>query len=270
MKGVLSRVCVVVLFIISVPSSLAQNNENFVDNATLVALWDEGDYEMLLAELLVLQVELPSHATLYRNLGDVYWQVDQRGEAMLAWRSAQVLAPDADLNARITQARLIIGDEESYAPTSLIALSSQTQGFITTTGLLWVFTGLWLGLWGILWAMRRWETKRVTLRYVGGGLLVAWASVAILLGSRLYVAYATPPAIVLENNVAVYNGAGDDYLRLFTLQSGQEVYWLADDGVWMRIATRDGRGGWILRENVGYIPIFWDNIGINNPRETGL
>lgn len=225
------------------------------DNERLRTLWDDGQYNGVIVLLEEARVQGLDNAELYLMLGDAYWQVDEVAYALLAWRRAQLRAPLLEgLEERIAWGRLRVGIQENIMPGGLVGWAVGSERSFTKGGLVSMATWLWATVWGVLWVMWRRDGWRDGLVYVLIGVSLLLGLVLSTWASRVYVYEHLTPAIVLEENVDVFNGAGDDYLRLFRLYGGQEIYRTSEDGDWIRVRTRDGREGWIMRDNVGYIP----------------
>ncbi len=196
-------------------------------------------YEMLLAEGV-------QDSALYFNLGQTYFVTQDLGRALLNYRRAQTLTPrDFDINlaiARVRESRSdILGDETAL----LDSLAALTAGLITLEEFNWLV----LALWTVTFVFVGWLALSLKWRPLIRGLLIFFGSILVialvLWFSRTYVYWTRPDAVVVESEVQVMSGPGEDYLAIYDLHAAAEMRIVEMRGEWAHFILPDGREGWI-------------------------
>jgi tetratricopeptide (TPR) repeat protein len=190
-------------------------------------------------------------STVYFNLGNAYYAIENFGGAVLNYRRAQRLDPrDADLSTNLSLARARRIDVQGDEAFLVDGLSALTASILTAIELSWLALMVWTIFFILLIvAITRppWrEGLRVPL--VITGLLTLGA--AVLLASRLYVDAARPAAVAMQEVVEVMSGPGDNYLMLDELHGGAEMRLLERQDEWVRFVLPDGRQGWSRSDEV--------------------
>lgn len=213
------------------------------------AAYVSGDYAAARGQYEAI-INLGVHdSAIYINLGNTYFQLHDMGRALLNYRRAQVIAPrDTLLNAhlaRVRSTRLDVQGDETVLVDSLAALTTSS---LTGDELRW----LAFSLWGLFFSVVLVAIVRVRWRDILRGPLIVlgiallWA--LILWGSRSYATQYRHPAVILEDQVQVMSGPGEDYLPLYDLHAAAEVRILEQRGDWVRFALPDQQQGWVRRE----------------------
>jgi hypothetical protein len=191
---------------------------------------------------------------IYFNLGNSYYQLGDMGRALLNYRRVQLFWPrDVAVNdnlRRVLAERVDLqGDEVGFAE----SLATLTTSIVTieelgiVVGLIWA---VWLGLVSSIILRRSLVKKMMPLRILIGLLLLLGLG---LLGNAFVINTSRPAGIIIEANVRVMSGPGENYMEIFDLHSGADIrIWKVENG-WIQFAVPDGRLGWLPQSVVGFV-----------------
>ena len=195
-----------------------------------------------------------STGTIFYNLGSAYYAIDDSGKAMLNYRRAEIYMPrDVELSvsiARIRAQRTTITTDDTN---SLHLLATLTNDTMTQFELSIIVFVLWVVFFVMLIIGLLRKTQDSNYQMVVGVMGVILLAGLILLGSRVYVETWRPDAVILSDTATVMSGPGEDYLSIYSVHTAAEVRILEQVDEWVRFALPDGRGGWILRQDVGFV-----------------
>ncbi len=195
-------------------------------------------YERLLA------VDEGGAAACY-NLGNTWWRLNRRGQAVLWWERARRLAPrDEDIRFNLALARTAAQDDDLPVGDILDRLLTPVQLWWLVTALAWAVgaasgAGLWRGL-----PPARWRVALTcglpALALLGGWL--AWRT-ADLARSR---------GVVDVPQVEVRSGPGDQFPVGFTIPDGHRVLVVNRRPGWIEIGVpARSLKGWVPVESIG-------------------
>jgi len=182
-------------------------------------------------------------AAVYFNLGNALFKSGQMGQAIVAYRAAEVLTPrDPDVQANLRFAR-----NQVQGPTlrpgrweRWIGTLSLNEWAMLAAGAFWVT----LGLLGIM------QMRPQSARALRGGA-AAGAGVTLVLGGCLLLALATRPAnrlaVVTARDVVVHNGPLESSQTAFTVTDGAELRVLDRKDDWLQVTDGTRRVGWLKR-----------------------
>ena len=189
-----------------------------------------------------------SSSDLYYNLGNAYFRSGDLGRALLSYkRAAQIDPGDGDIRANLDLVRgrtvdgLGPGDEPRLAPFARAIRASITAGGVGAAALaLWSETIL---LSFLLWRIGPGRTRR----RVRNALAVVTPLLVLALLALVSTSYADDPnaGVVVADEVTLFSGLGESYIRELTLHSGTEVAIVETRRGWLRIAVPGGETqGW--------------------------
>ncbi len=210
------------------------------------AAYETGDYANAINLYEALIAGGVQDYRLYFNLGNAYYQARNPGKALLNYRRAHQLSPrDNDVISSLarvrSQRRDVLGEE-----TSLIdSIAAFTSGVMTTGELNWLAFSAWTALFGLLMAWGVRQDWRTALRLPVVLTALFFAGMVLLAGSRLWVEYARPAALVVESTATVMSGPGENYLEIYRLSTAAELRVLEKRGEWVRFILPDERQGWL-------------------------
>lgn len=191
------------------------------------------------------------------NLGNAELRAGRVGEAILAYRRAQRLAPtDDDIAANLAVARSKVA-RPVEADANDLDFGDAAAGWriLPMAARWWIGVVAWIGFWGLLLARRtiasvREDESESRTAFWRGGLLacgvVAIACVATV-GIDLAAPGWRPVGVIVENEVVVRSGNGEGFEAAIEepITAGVEFRILEDRPGWWRIELPDGSQGWI-------------------------
>jgi len=213
-----------------------------------------GDYAGAAAAYQQLDKQRVVSADLYYNLGVTYFRQGHLGHAIWAFERALVVAPDdEDARFNLTQARKL-GTQRAHDKlegAEREPLWSRVVAFFSPATEVWMFCGLYLGCFALLFIRRR----------MTEGSRLAISTAAAVLGSAALLAGALllgrmdldriPHAIVLPDTVAVKEGADAGLRTSFEVHGGLRVRVVDRDQDWVRVRLANGLEGFVHAEDLG-------------------
>ncbi len=172
----------------------------------------------------------PTSPDAWANYGTASWIAADTAAAVLGWRQALALEPDAaDLRDRLDLARPVGPASPGWVPP------------VPRNAAVWLFAILWAGAWFCAWLARRSQpwVGRLPLPLASCALLVGLLAIELeerVSGARLAVvrhagALVSDPAIGMDRGPAVATG---EIVRV----AGRR-------GAWTRVEASDDRDGWL-------------------------
>jgi len=209
-------------------------------------LYEEARYKEAAAAYQEILKSDEGSAAIYFNLGNAFFKAGQLGQAIVAYRTAQNLAPrDPDVRANLQFAR-----ETAQGPR---IEAGRVERFFSKLNLdEWTFIAagaVWLWLL-IQAAMQLNPTLRVSLRMLSHTL----ASIALVfcacLVASIYNFKEVRIATVTVEQAQVRNGPLEESQSAFAVHDGAELRALDFKGDWIMVSAGPGRTGWIRRDAV--------------------
>ncbi len=202
-----------------------------------VAAYGRGDYRRAAELFRAVEAERPRDPYVLYNLGNAYYELEERGRAVAYWLRALRLRP-RDEDARFNL-RLVAGDDPVIGGAlPPLPLSAEELAFLMTL--------LWVGGCTTLIVQRR--THRGYLNFTGGALiLLAALCAAVLLRPR------TDYAIVAERGAPLRSAPLDASEVITTTSPGTGYRVQERRGDWLRVA-RGATEGWIAGSAVELVP----------------
>lgn len=213
-----------------------------------------GDHAAAVAAFEQIERQGVVAADLYYNLGVAHFRGGSLGKAIWAFERAAALDPDAD-DARfnLVQARKLadrrVKDTLEGAerdPTWIRVVTALPTSVET-----WLFTGLYLGVFVLLFVRRRAGPDARAPLLAGAALLGVGALLAGSLLAGRALLDRLPFGIVLPDRVAVREGADPNYRASFDVHAGLKVRLLDQDHDWIRVRLANGLEGWVREQDVG-------------------
>lgn len=208
--------------------------------------YQNGDYATAVQLYQSLVDKGIVNAAVYFNLGSAYYQSDDLGYALVNLLRAQMHVPrDGELNrslALVRSARVDIQGDETGLIEGFASLTNSTLTFTELGWLALIFWCAWFALL-IMWVLRMdWREGLRVLLLVGAAVVIF---AVVSLASRWWVLDYRPAAVVVQQQVQVMSGPGENYLELFMLHAAAEVRFVEIRDGWVRFALPDSRQGWL-------------------------
>lgn len=208
--------------------------------------YDAGRYLEAVETFEALAAAGHGSGALYYDLGNAHYRAGHLGEAIAAYRRAQLFMPrDADLAANLehlreeTTDRLTVEDDGLTLRDLIFwydPLTSQEQT--------WLALILGALAWGSLFLWRLRGRRRLPLSVPI--LFVAATAVTATALTRHVELTRTPGAVVVHPEITARSGTDAKSIALFYLHEGAEIRARGPlDGEWIQIELPDGRRGWV-------------------------
>ena len=191
---------------------------------------------------------------LYYNLGVAHFRQGSLGRAVWSFERALGLDPDdEDARFNLTQARKLAERRvlDKIESAEREALWIRVVTFLTASTETWIFVGVYLGCFVLLFLRRRAADDSRAALTAGAAILGTGALLAgVLLLGRMNLD-RIPFGIVLPDTVAVKEGAETSYRTSFEVHAGLRVRLLDRDRDWVRVRLANGLEGWLRAEDAG-------------------
>ena len=228
------------------------NEPAATDQYNCPALYDAGEYGAAAKCFASLEAAGNYNGHLLYNLGNALQQAGETGEAILAYRRAQLFLPrDGDLGANLASARgkarddLAPPDERAALAATLLA----PYDSLSASELLMVGALAWALLFALL-TLRAWRDEALF------GLPTALLALLTLLAlgghlARAYQVAEQPTCVVLADEVTLRSGRDLRSVELARLHEGAELTVLGEDDDWTQVRLSTGQRGWVPRATLG-------------------
>ena len=183
------------------------------------------------------------YGTLYYNLGNAYFRLDQLGRAILNYERARLLMPgDADLNFNLNHARDKTHDAVSESP-NLVSMTFFWLNDLSLGNLLRIFAFLNILFWTVL--LLRLFFKFELTYYASIVSLILWIIAGTSFGLKFYQLNTDNRAVILEHKVNILAGPDISDTVLFNLHAGSIVHHERSEDGWSLISLPDKKRGWV-------------------------
>ena len=243
-----------VLVILPAHADLSEENARIYNEAN--DFYSSKEYNKALnmyTELIERGIKNPS---LFYNLGNTYFKLGQIGYAILYYEKALSLKPfDRDIRNNLEYARRSM--EERIQPLyneGLFNFLRTTYSFVKPWLLavfeLVFFTGFII--FSIIFILFPYQRHRLKKQVIVFGILFFVFGMCAF--SRTAYEQAYPKGIVVADDVEVLSAPIAESEPVFQLYEGTRTKVLETRGDWIRIRIDDGREGWILQQDIAFIP----------------
>ncbi len=220
-------------------------------------LYQDGKYQEAIGHYeSVLDLGYES-SSLYYNLGNAYFKLNDIGRSILYYEKAKKLSPhDADILHNLKIARVYVVDKIKVPDpgfvmrqwSSVITFFSAHQLSIFMIAAYVFFLTLL-----ILFLLNRNVRVRRIMKLFVYPAAVAFFVFLMLFVLRLDYDRNHQRGIVLADKVTVKSAPSADAKEVFSIHSGLELIIADKSGDFYRIRLADGKEGWLLQQTVGKI-----------------
>ncbi len=239
------------LFAIGLSAAFA--DESTRDFLNGVELYNEGDYDAAVQNLLKVAESGIQNGKLFYNLGNAYFKAGDIGRAMLWYERALKLIPnDPDLRFNHDYVMTRLKDERVEKESPVFRILFFWKHVLSPLQIQWAGIILNCLFWGIL-AVRLVLKKRRILG-VEGVLALVLSLVFIL--TSVYTCYENKfqqKAIIVSDEVSIRSGLSDDSTELFVLHAGTRVLVRKTSKDYYRIRFSEDKIGWVKAEDAEII-----------------
>ncbi len=207
-------------------------------------LYVEGEYQKAL-ELFLEASKQRKNGYLFYNIGNCYYRLGQKGEALAAYRKAERYIPDMpelrkNIHFLLKKRDPALEKPETFPYAGYFIplyhkLSLDTIAFVVLVllsmtalfSLLYLYRGKRQFFW-LSW-------------FFGLLMLLMGASFSLHYYERGFLHFG----VIISENAEVKSERTDEAITLFTLPELAEFRVLAQTGGWVKITVKDGRTGWV-------------------------
>jgi len=217
-------------------------------------LYEKGEYGAAAECFEALARQGNGNGHLFYNLGNARYREGSLGEAITAWRRAELFLPrDGDLRANLKRGREQAKDDLA-PPGERAALGRTLMGpYDALAGSELLLLGA--VAWTLLLLL---AAVRLSRPIPGGGAVAALLGLIVVLGLggsslRSYTISRHPVAVVLAEEVTLRSGRDVLSTDLAKLHEGAEVTVVEVSEGWVQVALSTGLRGWLSRGSVGLV-----------------
>lgn len=210
--------------------------------------YENGDYPAAIESYRQALESGLRHATVYYNLGNSHYKNGELGQAIHAYLRAQRLAPrDGSIAHNLARARTQMEDQEisTHATPMVLRPITWVRDFFSLdewTRLLLLFLAASAAV-AVLGHWRRGEPAWRRRLLLGSLVLVALSTT--MTAAQYYRQRVVEQAVVVEPEVQVRSGPGENYDLAFRVHAGLLVDVAQRRGDWVRIDLGGELVGWV-------------------------
>ncbi|MEM8998734.1 MAG: tetratricopeptide repeat protein [Bacteroidota bacterium] len=237
--------------------SYAQNNVLF-NRAT--EAYNSGDYEKAISYYQNIIENGQHSASLYFNLGNAYYKLDEIGPSIYYYEKALLLKPnDTETRNNLGYAQNMRLDAIEEMPKTALA-----KTYANTINLFsfdqWAYFAIALSILFVLayllyFFARSASQKRMA--FISSILVLMLGIFAVCFAYLQYENHKkNNPAIIFASEVSVNSEPNERSEKIFTLHEGTKVNVLENLENWKKIKIADGQTGWLSSENLKLLKDF--------------
>jgi tetratricopeptide (TPR) repeat protein len=234
------------LILLFVSISIGQNDTLFEKG---VSFYKEKNFTEAINAWKQIENEGSHSASLYFNLGNAYYKLNNIGPSIYYYEKALQLAPnDGDIKNNLAFAENARIDAIEPLPKSVFSK------WYTTIATIFTFDGwaktavLLIILFSVLFLSYYFSSSERTKRFlfVSSLLSVVFGLISLAMAYQTYTDYINDkPAIIFAESVEVKSAPSVGGPSVFVLHEGTKVQIIDQDDEWFRIKLADGKDGWI-------------------------
>ncbi|WP_425234965.1 tetratricopeptide repeat protein [Ulvibacterium sp.] len=237
--------------------SYAQNEAIF-EQAT--SAYNDGDYEKAINHYLEILDNGEHSASLYFNLGNSYYKINQIAPSIYYYEKALLLKPnDPEIRNNLAYAQNMTLDAiEKMPQTGFSKIYGKITGFLSFDQ--WaisavVFTILFVALYIAFFYFRYASRKRIA--FISGIISLIVALISMVFAFVQYNDFRKDrPAIVFSEEVIIKSEPNNRSQEVFTLHEGTKIHVLDSLNEWKKIRIEDGKTGWLMDTDIKMLKDF--------------
>ncbi|ETR71152.1 MAG: BatE, TRP domain containing protein [Candidatus Magnetoglobus multicellularis str. Araruama] len=234
------------VLLIGIHQSQAKNGQRLNDFVQANEAYANGDYQKAIDKYQAVIKSGKPTGSLYFNLGNCYYRMDQIGWAILYYERAMHYIPgDPDLLFNLQHARSQVEDQPEKITT--VPLKSTLDRF-SLSELFWLMMFSHIGFWGIL-IVRRFHRSEWSY-YTFVGLSILWAIFLVAFSVKWYDIHYDNRGIVVSQKAIVRAGPHETETALFELHAGSIVGCERCEGNWRLVQFASGKRGWAKMDDI--------------------
>lgn len=237
--------------------SYAQN-ETIFEQAT--SAYNDGDYEKAITHYLEILDNGEHSASLYFNLGNSYYKINQIAPSIYYYEKALLLKPnDPEIRNNLAYAQNMTLDAiEKMPQTGFSKIYGKITGFLSFDQ--WaisavVFTILFVALYIAFFYFRYASRKRIA--FISGMISLIFALISVVFAFVQYNDFRRDrPAIIFSEEVTIKSEPNNRSQEVFTLHEGTKIHVLDSLNEWKKIRIEDGKTGWLMDTDIKMLKDF--------------
>ncbi len=219
------------------------------DQEQAQAYYRDGQYEQAVRVYEGLLEQGYRDARLYYNLGNAYYRLDRRGEAVLAYERARRLDPsDTDIRHNLELIRARMPEPVNPVPAFFLKRwweSLRDAASPTTWGIV-VVVLLWLGVGGMTLWLRGASRSHRKWGFVCGVIFLAGSLLPFFLAAdRQANLRRSGQAVVMTGEIRLRSAPEETSQSVRNLYEGMVLDLLDVIGDWYKVRLADGEQGWV-------------------------
>lgn len=252
----MKNIILIISFLVSY-FSIAQNEELFEQANTL---YNEGKYQEAINNYLKISESGKHSPSLYFNLGNSYYKLNQVAPSIYYYEKALLLAPgDADIKNNLLYAQNMTVDAIDALPQTGFSrlfqkiigkLSYDSWGILSIVFMVLFVTGFLLYYFSVYQ-----EKKRLFFIISMFCLLISLLSLFFSFNQYNYIKNQNP-AIVFAKEIGVNAEPNNRSEEVFVLHEGTKVNVEDEMNDWKKITLADGKTGWLPASEIKEVKNF--------------
>ena len=241
------NICIIIcILFVGVHHVMAENGQRLNDFVQANEAYANGNYQKAIELYHAVIQEGQPTGSLYFNLGNCHYRLDQIGLAILNYERAMRYIPDdPDLLFNLKHARSQVEDQPEKK-TSLPLISTLNQ--FNLSELFWFMMICHVCFWGILIVRRFHRSEWSYYTFVVLSLL--WGISLVSFSMKWYDLHYDNRGIVVSPKAVVRAGPDERETALFELHAGSIVGCERHEGNWRLIQFASGKRGWAKMEKI--------------------
>lgn len=239
----------------------AKAAESAPDALSSEALWSRandsyaaGEYAAALADYEAILNDGKHSATLYYNLANTYFKLEQLGRAILYYNRALRLSPaDEDIRHNLEYAEQMTKDSIEKIPEFVLTTWVRAiRGVLSSTA--WTVVSLVMLTLSLAMALVFLLSQRMSWRKTGFYVMILAAVLFVVttlfaISERREIVNSRE-AIIMNSAVSIKSSPDRAATELFVLHEGTKVFVGEALGGWAEVRISDGRKGWIEESRI--------------------
>lgn len=252
----MNKVITVVLLL----SALWLNAQNTALFERATTAYNEGDYNEAITNYLKILDNGEHSASLYFNLGNSYYKLNQIAPSIYYYEKALILKPnDREVENNLTYARNMTLDAfETLPETGLSRIYSSTAGWLSFDQWAYVavvFMLLFVLFYIAFYYFRYSRQKRIA--FISSMISIFLVVISVIFAIIQFQEFnAEQPAIVFSEESSIRSEPNKRSSETFVLHEGTKVNVLEELNSYKKIQLVDGKTGWIPEEDIKLLKDF--------------
>jgi len=248
------------IIVLLVATSFFGNAQNDALFKKAAEAYNQGNYEVAVQDYLQIIENKQHSASVYYNLGNAYYKLNQVAPSIYYFEKALLLKPnDSEIKNNLSYAQKMALDAVETVPeTGMSRLYNTVVSFMSFDQ--WGVTAIVLMLLFIIGYITFYYSRYATYKriaFIGSLIALFLSCIAVIIGYMQYTDFNDDqPAIVFAEAVTVQAEPNERNQAVFKLHEGAKVNVLESFNNWNKIELADGKTGWLSKESIKLLKDF--------------